>query len=240
MMAATQTTAADWLELRERTIRTVWPDGGGALPSTMQPRSSTSNYKGFPDLTQLVWNVSCAFFSLNSTVTTTLSAALDARIALSFPIAGSIPLDFHHKSWDYEQQPRPGDKLWYLGVANYTQLYALAAIDANGTRDNRASLQVLHERDPCCFYGRGRHERIKAYDAAISAAVASLPARRRVSFSTAITNWSLHAVCQMDRVVIATAKAQFDDHRERPFENLPCDVLRSASLPCPYTPNTVA
>ena len=33
-------------------------------------------------------------------------AALDPRVALSFPIAGSIPLDFHHISWDFEQQPR--------------------------------------------------------------------------------------------------------------------------------------
>ena len=64
----------------------------------------------------------------------------DKRITGSFPIAGSIPLDFHHKSWDYEQIPRPGDKLWYLGVANYTRLYALAASDIKWLEQGKAGL----------------------------------------------------------------------------------------------------
>ena len=82
--------------------------------------------------------------------TTTLVAALDPRVSLSFPIAGSIPLDFPHKSWDYEQRPRPGDPLWFLNQCNYTCLYGLATVDAAGAA-SRASLQILHEDDPCCY-----------------------------------------------------------------------------------------
>lgn len=35
--------------------------------------------------------------------TTTLLAAIDPRIALSAPVAGSLPCDFQHTSWDFEQ-----------------------------------------------------------------------------------------------------------------------------------------
>ena len=44
----------DWLGLRVRTILSVWPDGGGALPSDAVPASVTTNYRGFGDVTRLV------------------------------------------------------------------------------------------------------------------------------------------------------------------------------------------
>lgn len=44
--------------------------------------------------------------------TTTVSAALDPRIRVSFPIAGSIPLNFQHTSWDFEQKPQPPNATW--------------------------------------------------------------------------------------------------------------------------------
>eukprot|EP01051_Picozoa_sp_SAG22_P019665 SAG22_NODE_3704_length_1566_cov_1.912065_2_plen_119_part_00 len=34
---------------------------------------------------------------------TTIAAAVDPRIDLSMPTAGSIPCEFKHTSWDYEQ-----------------------------------------------------------------------------------------------------------------------------------------
>ena len=34
---------------------------------------------------------------------TTMLAAIDPRITLSLPVAGSMPCDFQHTSWDYEQ-----------------------------------------------------------------------------------------------------------------------------------------
>jgi len=160
--------------------------------------------------------------------TTTLAAAIDPRIELSFPIAGSIPLNFHHKSWDFEQEPRPGDIHWYLSQCNYTCLYALAVMEPN-----RYSLQVLHERDPCCYYGQGRHEGIQTYDREVSNSL--VPSNER--FSTAITNWSIHAICNMDRLVIETAINETRKTSTPTFTTLPCDILYSPTLPCPWLPN---
>lgn len=366
-LAVSPSPGVNWLELRRDLVRSIWPDSGGKLPTASTPTVGPVPVKGFPDLSNLTWQLSCPFFYLNSTVyhsvrtagsisdtvvihhhghakacdktlpdnrcdsnrsfydyynvtdyyhrvleadafflymplfgpneqqglpeshvwfeqwqekgvatvsfflepvirtinfalglgyknvvmigksgggwTTTLAAAIDPRIGLSFPIAGSIPLDFPHKSWDFEQMPRndTAEHPWYLSVANYTQLYALATVDGGGGR-TRSSLQVLHENDPCCYYGKGRHAGILAYDRAV---MAELPAPRQTNkssqtngggmFSTAITDWNVHAVCQMDRAVIAAAKKTVEAG-EPNFEALPCDILRAASLPCPYKP----
>ena len=170
--------------------------------------------------------------------------------------------------------PRPADTSWYLGECNYTCLYALATIDAQGAR-TRHSLQVLHENDPCacqrlgtcaqptaprlyhcaplacatltpvwrsrrrcCFYGNGRHARIEAYDKAVAVETEALGGgESEGSFATAITDWNVHAVCQMDRLVIKAAKAQVDGPKgQLNASALPCDILRSAALPCPYAP----
>lgn len=47
---------------------------------------------------------------------TTLAAAIDPRIGLSMPVAGSVPCDFAHVSWDFEQQCNSS---WAM-VANYS------------------------------------------------------------------------------------------------------------------------
>ena len=56
---------ADWLVVRQKTISTVWVDG--SLPSGSAPTEIVRSSK-FADLTKVVWNVSCPYFSLNSTV----------------------------------------------------------------------------------------------------------------------------------------------------------------------------
>jgi hypothetical protein len=103
--------------------------------------------------------------------TTTVAAATDPRIGLSFPIAGSVPLDLRVGAYarndlgDYEQkvrQPPNETNMWYLDACNYTCQYVLA-----GLEPNRYSVQILHENDPCCFRGEGRHPELMAYDAAV-------------------------------------------------------------------------
>ena len=37
--------------------------------------------------------------------------------------------------------------------------YVMAALEPE-----RTSIQIIHEHDPCCFHGFGRHERIIAYN----------------------------------------------------------------------------
>jgi hypothetical protein len=71
--------------------------------------------------------------------TTTLAAALDKRIALSVPVAGSLPFDLFDPffdSRDWEQKPqRP-----IYNVTSITDLYVL------GGRGH-AQLQILHMMD---------------------------------------------------------------------------------------------
>eukprot|EP01043_Picozoa_sp_COSAG02_P060047 COSAG02_NODE_7769_length_2855_cov_3.173440_1_plen_102_part_00 len=69
-------------------------------------------------------------------------AALDPRIELSIPIAGSIPCSFGHSSIDFEQFcERP-----YNRECDYECQYVLA-----GLEKERYSVQIIHEFDPCCF-----------------------------------------------------------------------------------------
>lgn len=69
---------------------------------------------------------------------TTLSAALDVRISLSLPVAGSLPLWLRPHPADWEQDNVPAD---------YLDLYLL------GCDRGRRQTQVLNLRDPCCFWG---------------------------------------------------------------------------------------
>ena len=117
--------------------------------------------------------------------TTTMVAALDARLHLSLPIAGSMPCGFPHTSWDFEQFcDRP-----YVQACDYECMYALAALE-----DGRASVQMLHEFDPCCFAGHGRHGRIIEYNTRVQAEVQG-------HFETCVTSGNVHEINPRDRVV---------------------------------------
>eukprot|EP01052_Picozoa_sp_SAG31_P022366 SAG31_NODE_1776_length_7300_cov_10.281905_2_plen_185_part_00 len=90
---------------------------------------------------------------------TTVAAAVDPRIQLSMPTAGSIPCEFKHTSWDYEQWGACGVDNVKKWPANYTEMYVMAALEPS-----RTSVQIIHEHDPCCFHGYGRHGRIIEYN----------------------------------------------------------------------------
>ncbi|HEX8263307.1 MAG TPA: hypothetical protein VF547_10585 [Allosphingosinicella sp.] len=94
--------------------------------------------------------------------TTTLAAALDPRIGLSFPVAGTSPPDIASPgAWhDFEQS----DPALYVHVS-YLDLYLLGAAGAG-----RGQLQILNEFDPCCFSGRAA----LSYRAAVAARARAL------------------------------------------------------------------
>ena len=84
--------------------------------------------------------------------TTTLCAAIDPRIARSFPTAGSHPNYLRARDisnsgtlGDYEQQVPE-----LYRTANYLELYIMGAAG-----DGRRQLQILNEFDACCFRGTG-------------------------------------------------------------------------------------
>ena len=98
--------------------------------------------------------------------TTTLCAAIDPRIRLSVPVAGTLP--------DYLRVGRPGDtgdwEQYYSDlykIANYLDLYVLGS---SGT--GRRQRQVLNKYDTCCFWGVG----YRTYEKPMSDALGKLNA----------------------------------------------------------------
>ena len=103
------------------------------------------------------------------------------------PVAGSLPCDFEHTSWDYEQLC---NHTWAMS-ANYTSLYVLAALEKN-----RAQVQVLHEKDSCCFHACGRHDRIRGYNSYVRSQVEG-------RFVTAATVGNAHEMNSRDKTILA-------------------------------------
>ena len=145
--------------------------------------------------------------------TTTMLGAIDTRITLSVPIAGSIPCEFQHTSWDYEQYCT---NKW-AQVCNYTCLYTLA-----GLEEGRYSVQIIHEHDPCCFHGYGRHDRIRAYNTVVQA-------RIKGHFETVPTVGNVHECNPRDKVVLGTMVDKIRRHGKlspNDFAALPFNTLQ--------------
>ena len=100
--------------------------------------------------------------------TTTLLAAIDPAIRVSFPVAGTIPL--YLRTGD-----SVGDKEQYLEefyrLAGYLDLYLLGAAGAG-----RKQVQILNRKDNCCF-GERQHKgedyepAMRAYERRVQAAL---------------------------------------------------------------------
>jgi hypothetical protein len=105
--------------------------------------------------------------------TTTLYAAIDPQIHGSFPVAGTVPLQFRNRN-------TVGDKEQHLEefykVANYLDLYLLGSYGPG-----RKQIQILNRRDDCCF-GEAQHRiqagldyvsAIRAYEKQVQSALGS-------------------------------------------------------------------
>ena len=87
--------------------------------------------------------------------TTTVYAALDPRIILSFPVAGSLPLDMPEHSGYHAEQQWPD----FYAIAGYKDLYILGsygpALESQGAFGAappwRRQTQILNQYDDCCF-----------------------------------------------------------------------------------------
>ena len=106
--------------------------------------------------------------------TTTLCAAVDPRVRLSFPVAGSLPLYLRAGgSIGDREQYEPS----FYRMAGYPDLYVLGGHGAQ-----RGQVQILVRRDDCCF-GVAQHDEkaaglpyepsVRDYGNKVSAAVAS-------------------------------------------------------------------
>lgn len=90
---------------------------------------------------------------------------------------------------------------------------------------------MLHENDPCCYYGKGRHAEIEKYDNDVTAALRALP--EHGGFTTVISDWAEHEVCPRDRRILSAALARATGSTDPDFSGLPCDILRGGEVPCP-------
>ncbi len=104
--------------------------------------------------------------------TTTMYAAVDPRIARSYPAAGTLPLHLRADRSRTNSAQRPADWGDYeqtipelQALANYLDLYILGSFGAQ-----RKQLQILNEHDPCCLGGAA----FKAYEGIVNDRVRGL------------------------------------------------------------------
>jgi pimeloyl-ACP methyl ester carboxylesterase len=164
---------------------------------------------------------------------TTLYAAIDPRVQISIPAAGSLPwyLFGAHTYGDFEQREQPGVADWFLSQANYTELYLLAALE-----EGRYSVQILHENDPVCFHARTRHAAILGYGARIAAAL-NATSQPHGTFLTAVSDWNQHEWDERTKTIAAAALGLASRGAARAsFDRLPCDILHhpASAVPCPW------
>jgi len=114
--------------------------------------------------------------------TTTLAAAIDPRIKLSFPVAGTVPMYLRVEPYNHDiEQYLPqlyGQRSPFLnGVTGYPDLYVLGA-----TGSGRKQTQILNRHDNCCF-GEANHvasvlgpfdAAIRGYEARVKTAVSQV------------------------------------------------------------------
>ncbi|HEV7606362.1 MAG TPA: hypothetical protein VGO61_03455 [Steroidobacteraceae bacterium] len=75
--------------------------------------------------------------------TTTVYAAIDPRIKISIPIAGSLPLYLRKTPYSNDEEQTHAA---FYEIAGYTDLYIMGSFGAG-----RQQIQVLNLHDPCCF-----------------------------------------------------------------------------------------
>ena len=170
--------------------------------------------------------------------TTTVAAAVDNRIELSIPTAGSTPkfATKYYPHWvpdlpegrgkgeggggDFEQaRARP-----IYDDADFIAMYILAAIEPN-----RHQLQLLHEHDSCCFAATGLHGPILQYNAFVQAALAAQQPAGGGWMQTAVTAGNYHEVNFRDKVVVAALveRLRLNGKLEKAdFAQLPFDILQ--------------
>lgn len=128
--------------------------------------------------------------------TTTLVAALETRIDLSYPVAGSLPLALRFAradAWgDWEQY-----EVGFYALADYADLYVLGA-------QGRRQVQILNQHDPCCYAGDARTFYAPQVEAAALAVGGSFvvyldPNNRLHSLSEAAQGWMLNDIRAVPR-----------------------------------------
>jgi len=123
------------------------PKAGHPVKYFMEPVAVVTNYAQKFNFKQLIMTGLSG-----GGWTTTLYAAIDPRIDISYPVAGTLPHYLRARDFggsgsmgDYEQRAAE-----IYRAANYLELYIMGSYGKN-----RHQLQILNEFDACCFRGTG-------------------------------------------------------------------------------------
>ena len=79
------------------------------------------------------------------------------------------------------------------GICDFECMYVLCTTGGLG---HRQQLQVLHEKDPCCFKGEGRHEELQKMNFKVNSETAS------PNFRTVVVDGDKHKFTQEDKLMI--------------------------------------
>tara|TARA_B110001452_G_scaffold103513_1_gene85912 strand:- start:297 stop:3341 length:3045 start_codon:yes stop_codon:yes gene_type:complete len=134
--------------------------------------------------------------------TATVAAAVDPRVSATLTVSGTLPWFIKERGRsDFEQKKQRRNPNWYLSQVNFTTIYLLAALEPR-----RGFVQVLHERDTCCFKARGHHAPISFYNQWVDAQLAACGSHGM--YATVVTNYSAHEYNKQDREVLVAALRQ--------------------------------
>ena len=133
-----------WFHLNRHTeMKLLLPKNGHPLKYFLEPVIQVVNYleQSYDYSTLGMTGISGGGW------TTTIVAAIDPRILVSIPVAGSVPVYLRSGDetdfGDYEQVVPE-----FLRLANYLELYVLGAVGIG-----RSQLQIINMFDRCCFSG---------------------------------------------------------------------------------------
>ena len=155
-------------------MNTVSPQGGGSgTRFFMEPVRAFLRYLqtqsasgGFPQYTD---------FSMTGISgggwTTTVYAAIDPTIELSFPVAGSIPLYLRcptngAATYNHDAEQFQGHGIY--SIAGYQDLYILGATGISSNGFARHQTQVLNRQDDCCFGQGEQAAQLGPWDASVN------------------------------------------------------------------------
>jgi hypothetical protein len=103
--------------------------------------------------------------------TTTVYAAIDPTIELSFPVAGSIPLYLRcptggAATYSHDAEQFQGNGIYH--IAGYQDLYILGAAGTNSNGFPRHQTQILDREDDCCFGQAEQAASLGPWDASVN------------------------------------------------------------------------
>ncbi len=146
--------SADCTAAHNEMFASIHVSQGSPLKFFLEPIAVSLNYLQSRGLDEIRYNDFNMVGLSGGGWTTTVYAAIDPRITLSFPVAGTLPLYLRHDGSIGDMEQTLPD---FYVIAGYPDLYVLGSYGIG-----RKQVQILNERDDCCF-GIAQHKTPATY-----------------------------------------------------------------------------